>query len=109
MSQKIISLSLGSVPKGMPQHFIVGMPPLFEFNDDGTMAGNEVPDSPAVSKIVLPIIEPPIRVYPGRCYVVHFTGSEVRRAIPADKNVIDVGYSQSNKSSSEAPPELPEG
>lgn len=108
MKQKIVSLSLSSVPQGLPQHFIVGKQPLFKFNDDGTFAGNEVPDSPSVSKITLPLIDLPKRVYPGQCYIIHFENSDLHRIIPA-KTVADVGYMSTVKSTTDPGPELPEG
>lgn len=108
MKHKIVSISIGSVPQGMPQHFIVGAPPLLKFNDDGTTAGNEVPDSPNVSKIVYPLIDIPRRVFPDPCYIIHFEGSPMRRVIPID-SIIDVGYMSTDnmKAAAGDAPDLP--
>lgn len=108
MLQKIVSISIGSAPQGMPQHFIVGAPPLFKFNEDGTSAGNEVPDSPIVSKITYPLIDLPRRVFPDPCYIVHFEGSSRRRVIPIG-SIVDVCYMNVNKEAAAADnvPDLP--
>ena len=104
---KIISISLRQVPIGMPQHFIVDQPPVFKYEANGAIGNNMVPDCPAVSKIIFPVIENPKRVYPDPCYIVSFVDSEVKRIIPV-ADVMDVCYAIIKPAKGDSVPDLPE-
>lgn len=105
---KIISISLKSVPQGMPQHFIAGLPPIFKYNADGKLADNFIPGCPNVDKIIFPAIDNPRRIYPDTCYIVSFVGSNIKRIVPVAE-VMDVCYESVTKSDkTDSVPELPE-
>ena len=104
---KILSISLRQPPFGMPQHFIVDIPPVFKYDANGSIGENVMPDCPAVSKIVFPAIDNPKRIFPDPCYIVSFVNSEVKRIIPVTE-VVDVCYTVIKPTKGDSGPDLPE-
>jgi len=79
---KIISLSRNVAGLGIPDTFVIGAPPL---NNGAPIEGPEVTSikfqETGYAKG---------QAYRGKCYIISFAESEIKRIVPANDNIIDV-------------------